>query len=330
MHLHRHAVTAGALAGITASLAGAVAYADVTPGEPEIGPTEPVRLAALATAENKGVRLAAAAGWTAWSDRSNGRFALQLRSPAGAISSPAAVARSSTPIRVALTRRSSGQIQAAYDVCTKTGCRIKVLDVATGAVRTLPLPAGTSSAELPALAGDTLAFIGRPKGKRAWSTARVMTVKLAGDRAVTRWSAKTARGNGPLQLAIQGAAVAALWQHGAEERLEVQRTPSVKPRRLDVARDDEGCCTYRSFESLAFAGPGTVSVLFTGLMKLDTYWTVLRYSAVTGKRLGSGPYGKAIGPATSADGLAEDGAGRTVVLAADLKHRYGVYEFAAP
>jgi hypothetical protein len=324
---------AGILATVAAPL---VAAAAMTPA--------PTRLALVAAPQSVQINVAAAAGWTAWSDLQGGKYVLQLRSPNGTISSPAAVAPATVPFRVALGQRSSGKVVAAYDACPgakvpATGavarigprCRIKLLDVAAGTLKQLPLAPHTSSDALPALSRDTLAFVALRKATS--TTARVMTVKLDGGAATTRWSAKVGHGNGPFQLAIAGKTVAALWsqERGSEQHLDAQTAPGGKVRALAVIRPDESCCESSRFRALGFASAKAVSALVvSGDDEGNADWNVYRYGLAKGVgKAADGPQDSASGDdafALNAVSLAEDGS-REVVLAADAASPYGIYAF---
>jgi hypothetical protein len=333
LRILRRSGAGGILATVVAPL---VAVAAIMP--------TPTELAPVAAEPSVQIDVAAAAGWTAWSDLKGGQYVLELRSPDGTISSPAAVAPATVPFRVALGRRSSGKIVAAYDACPGArvpatgavasigpGCRIKLLDVAAGTVTQLPLAPHTSSDALPALSRDTLAFVALPKA--TGTTARVMTVTLDGGAATTRWSAKVGHGSGPLQLAIDGKAVAALWSQasGHEQRLDAQTVPGAKVRKLDVAGDDESCCESDRLAALGFASAKAVSVLVVSADdEGDADWHVYRFGLARGVKTTDGPQDSASGDeaaALQAVSLAEDGS-REVVLAADATNPYGIYAFA--
>jgi hypothetical protein len=325
---------AGALAGLTISIAAAAAVS-----------SEPTQLAKLSASSNVQATVAAVAGWTAWSDLENGQYKLKLLSPAGVLSSPAAVPPSVVPFRVALGKRSSGAIVAAYDVCPQAkapaagaiaaigpACRIMLLDVARGTVRRLALATHTTSNALPVLSGDRLAFVAVRRGNK--TSARIMTEKLGSASARTRWSAKVGHGSGPVQIAVSGNAVAAIWaQSGnSEQRLDAQSAPGAKVRRLGVAGSDFSCCEADRYASLAFLDSRTVSVLdVSGDDEGNAEWRVDRMALGGGKKPAAGPKDEASGSA--ADGLlalslAEDGK-RDIVLTADSTHPFGVYAFTS-
>ena len=261
------------------------------------------------------------------------------------ISSPAAVPPSAVPFRVALGRRSSGAIEAAYDVCPSAkapavgaiaaigpSCRIMLLDAARGTVRRLALAAHTTSDALPALSGDRLAFVAVPRGNKA--SALIMTENLGGGSARTRWSARVGHGNGPLQIAVDGNAVAAIWSQaeGSEQRLDAQSAPGAKVRRLGVAGNDFSCCEADRFASLAFLNSATVSVLdVSGDDEGNAEWRVDRLALGSAKKPAAGPIDQASGSAADpllALSLAEDGQ-RDIVLEADSTHPFGVYAFSS-
>lgn len=318
---------AGILVTVVAPL---VAAAAMTPA--------PTQLALVAAPESVQINVAAAAGWTAWSDLQSGKYVLKLRSPGGKISSPAAVAPATVPFRVALGQRSSGKVVAAYDVCpgakvperdavARIGprCRIKLLDVAAGKLKQLPLAAHTSSDALPALSRDTLAFVALRKATS--TTARVMTVKLNGGAATTRWGAKVGHGNGPFQLAIAGKAVAALWSldRGSEQHLDAQTAPGGKVRALAVIFPDESCCSSARFRALGFASAKAVSALIVSADdEGNADWHVSRYGLAKG--VGNTTDGPQDSASDDAASLAEDGS-REVVLASDAASPYGIYAF---
>jgi hypothetical protein len=319
-------VAIGALVNVAASAA-------ITP--------EPTALALLGAAASAQPRVAAAAGWTAWSDLKDGHYVLKLRSPAGVISSPAAVAPSGLPFRVALGKRSSGRIEAAYDVCPGAkvpvgdrearigpGCRIMLLDVAAGTVRKLRLAPHTSSAALPALSRDTLAFVALPKGRARKTSVRIMTVGLAGGAARTRWTGKL-RNDSPLQVAIDGKAVAVMWaQRTGEQRVDAQPAPHAKVLTLVVADGDESCCESSSLVSLSLTSPKLVSLLgIGGDDDGNVYWYISRLALKKGAKSVSGPGDSASGDNyLTATSLASDGT-RDVVIAGDATHPFGVYAF---
>jgi hypothetical protein len=182
------------------------------------------------------------------------------------------------------------------------------------------------------LSGDTLAFVALRKATS--TTARVMTVKLGGGAATTRWSAKVGHGNGPLQLAMAGKAVAALWsqERGAEQHLDAQTAPGRKVRTLAVITPDASCCESARFRALGFASSKAVSALIvSGDDEGNVDWHVYRYGLAKGvANTTDGPQDSASGddgPALNAVSLAVDGS-REVVLAADATSPYGIYAFA--
>lgn len=297
---------------------------------------EPTALALLGAPSSAFANVAAAAGWTAWSDLKDGHYVLELRSPAGVVSSPAAVAPSGFPFRVALGKRSSGKIEAAYDVCPGgggagigPGCRIMLLDIAAGTVRRVRLAPHTSSAALPALSGDTLAFIALPNRRAGKTSARVMTMGLAGGAAHTRWTRKLADG-GPLQVAIDGKAVAAMWtqNHGRQQRVDAQPAPHAKVLKLADGGGDESCCEFSDLESLAFTSPKLLSLLEVGGDDQgNRYWDIFRLALIKDAKAVIGPADSDTGDdALTATSLASDGT-RDVVLAGDATHPFGVYAF---
>ncbi len=330
------AVGCGSAVGLCAAagaLGNIAAAAAITP--------EPTALALLGAEASAQPRVAAAAGWTAWSDLKDGHYVLKLRSPAGVISSPAAVAPSALPFRVALGKRSSGKIEAAYDVCPGgkvpvgarearigLGCRIMLLDVAAGTLRKLRLAPHTSSNALPALSRDTLAFAALPKGRAKKTSVRIMTVGLAGGAARTRWTGKLSN-DSPLQVAIDGKTVAVMWaQRTGEQRVDAQPAPHAKVLTLRVVDGNESCCESFGLVSLSLTSPKLVSLLLVGGDdEGNVYWDIFRVAVKKGAKSVSGPEDSDSGdPSLTATSLASDGT-RDVVIAGDATHPFGVYAF---
>jgi hypothetical protein len=110
-------------------------------------------------------RIAAYAGWLAWShrDSATGGYELMLRNPAGQIS-PADTGERGLPFDVSLGTTAAGGVAAVFsrcsDVAARTDCRILELPLG-GPPQTQHalIPPGGGSVYSPALSGDRLAFL---------------------------------------------------------------------------------------------------------------------------------------------------------------------------
>jgi hypothetical protein len=157
-----------------------------------------------------------------------------------------------------------------------------------------------------------------------------MTVGLAGGAARTRWTGKLGDGS-PVQVAIDGKAVATMWsQRGTEQRVDAQPAPHAKVRTLAVGGTDESCCESSSLVSLSFTSPKVVSLLqIGGDDEGNRYWDIFRLAVIKGAKAVSGPTDSASGddaPILAATSLASDGT-RDVVVGGDATHPFGVYAF---
>src|SRR3954469_6043293 len=144
-------------------------------------PPQPAVVATMAGA----TVVAAAQGWTAWSELRDGAYVLVLRAPEGTTTTPA-VATRGVPFDLDLGTDAAGRPVAAYSRCTTEprptggantigpqwtsgrGCSIVLLDLATGRETKVRRAASDSSEVLPSIAGSRLAYIAVPrKGSRA-------------------------------------------------------------------------------------------------------------------------------------------------------------------
>jgi hypothetical protein len=113
--------------------------------------------------------IAAYGGWTAWSrfDEASGRYALVLRDPSG-VEHDAPVPASAKPFDVSLGpdagRGAAQKVLAIYRHCSAHGCDLRVLDVATGAQRTLKGIASSYRAATPAIWRSNVVFTRRVNG----------------------------------------------------------------------------------------------------------------------------------------------------------------------
>src|SRR4051794_21170454 len=149
-----------------ATVASPVAIAAADPSSP------PTPQTSFATAQ-KIAGATAAAGWTAWSEKSGSTWQLKVRSPAGVVSAPAIAARS-IPFDASLGVRRGGAVVVAYSRCTHDprhapggavlawytarGCTVHLLDAATGTDRALAATRGSVADVVPAVSGRTLAY----------------------------------------------------------------------------------------------------------------------------------------------------------------------------
>src|SRR5580704_586588 len=118
--------------------------------------------------DSRGTMVAAYGGWAAWSrwDSATSAYALELHSPAGAIST-AAVAERGAPFDVELGPSGSG-VAAVYSRCSDTstlrGCRIYELRLGVRGATEQMLAAPGSSVHEPAIWRDRMVFLRRNPG----------------------------------------------------------------------------------------------------------------------------------------------------------------------
>lgn len=169
-----------------------------------------------------------------------------------------------------------------------------------------------------------------PTGKAGKKSARVMTTKLSGGSATTRFTLGYGKSKGPERLAISGTAIAAITDD-REQSLVAQTAPKAKVRALYNAGSDESCCERDSLDGLSFANASTVNVIYSSANDDgDASWSVLRLTTAKGKKVGSGARDSEKGNSDAlltATSLASDGR-RDVVLAANDTQPFGVYQFA--
>src|SRR3954469_22961202 len=139
-------------------------------------PPQPAVVATMAGA----TVVAAAQGWTAWSELRDGAYVLVLRAPEGTTTTPA-VATRGVPFDLDLGTDAAGRPVAAYSRCTTEprptggantigpqwtsgrGCSIVLLDLATGRETKVRRAAGDATEVLPSIAGSRLAYAAVPK-----------------------------------------------------------------------------------------------------------------------------------------------------------------------
>ena len=192
-----------------------------------------VPAATLATTTDATVA-GAADGWTAWSERTAAGFALVVRSPDGAVSRPAVRTRG-VAFDLDLGRDARGRAVAAYSRCvtepqaagganatapayaTGKGCRLHVLDLATGAERRLARTAGTTSEFLPSIAGAKVAFAALKAGRTHRRVAFLQVRDLRTGRTVVLdrgpWrGGPVSLAGGPASIDTDGRHVAIVWR----------------------------------------------------------------------------------------------------------------------
>lgn len=173
----------------------------------------------------------AAAGWTAWSERTGSTWQLKMRSPSGTVSAPAIPARA-IPFDASLGVLKGGAVALVYSRCshdpryaaggvslawyTARGCVVHLLDPATGTDRALAPTRGSTADVLPSVSGGTVAYatIAR-RGRRA----SIVTRALAGGSPRTRYTGPADRVHddqvdatrGPALVAIHAGHVAFVW-----------------------------------------------------------------------------------------------------------------------
>src|SRR4051812_46024902 len=144
-------------------------------------PPQPAVVATMAAA----TVVAAARGWTAWSELRDGAYVLVVRAPEGTTTTPPVPTRG-VPFDLDLGTDAAGRPTAAYSRCAKEprptggantigpqwtaggGCSIVLLDLGTGKERKVRRARADASEVLPSLSGSRLAYIAVPKkGSRA-------------------------------------------------------------------------------------------------------------------------------------------------------------------
>src|SRR3954447_16799090 len=153
-------------------------------------PPQPAVVATMASA----TVVAAAKGWTAWSELRDGAYVLVLRAPEGTVTTPAVKPRG-VPFDLAPGTDASGRPTAAYSRCqaeprptggantigpqwtSGRGCSLRILDLRSGRERRVSRAAADASEVLPAVAGSRIAYVAVTKkgsSRRAALMVRVL------------------------------------------------------------------------------------------------------------------------------------------------------------
>lgn len=227
----------------------------------------------------------AAAGWTAWSRKDGTAWQLVLRSPDGAISTPAVPTRS-VPFDASLGVRTGGTVVLAYSRCTRDpsyaaggvvlawrtarGCLIHLFDVVHGADTSLHRTPGSLADVLPAVAGRLLVHATIARGARGTIVAQ----RLDGGsrRTIYRGPADRVRTDavdatrGPAAVAVHAGRIAFLWNtvlnYPSDAGLSAFgiRLYAVQRDGRPVAVDEEGgatdgaCSGYENLTTVTVAG----------------------------------------------------------------------------
>src|SRR3954466_9582761 len=139
-------------------------------------PPQPAVVATMASA----TVVAAAEGWTAWSELRDGAYVLVVRAPEGTVTTPP-VATRGVPFDLDLGTDAAGRPVAAYSRCTTEprptggantigpqwtsgrGCSLVLLDLASGHETKVARSSADASEVLPSLRGTRLAYIAVPR-----------------------------------------------------------------------------------------------------------------------------------------------------------------------
>ncbi len=229
----------------------------------------------------------AAGGWTAWSEKQGAAFALAVRDPQGTLTHPSGATRR-VPFDLDLGTDAAGKVVAAYSRCTTeprrtggvaasgpqydsgAGCRIVILDLASGTERTLKLASGDASEVLPSVGGSKVAYIAVHKAskdrKRAFLAIRPIastTAKtLRSDARVV--SSDPGSAQGPTTVDTDGKRVASLWRsmdnqfHEFDTELYAGSVSGGSQVNVDGASNTDYC----NFDTLAGATVSGSQVLY--------------------------------------------------------------------
>lgn len=255
--------------------------------------------------------VAAAGGWTAWSEPSDGAFVLVVRAPDGTVSRPA-IAPRGVPFDVDLGVDAAGRVVAAFSRCARepqrngganatapnyaTGarCRLRVLDLATGVERALGKAGGTTSEVLPSIAGAKVAFVAvRAHGKAELRVRdRTSSRSVVLDRGTWRTGNAGVAG-GPAGVDTDGTTAAVIWRYQDPEFHDFNAILDVAPvsgrrasRQVAYGVNGEEC----SYDSIL--APTVSAGAVTFLESTTGAWAAERARA--GARKGATTYGPAV------------------------------------
>ncbi len=247
---------------VLATFAAALALAGAAPAAAQ-SPADP-----LATGLARATVVGAAGGWTAWSVYEGGEYRLVTRSPAS-VQGTAAVRGRKVPFDLDLGTDAKGRVVAAYSRCTTEptlvgganatapnyatgkGCRIALLDLASGKERLLARSSGSSSDVLPSVGGSRIAFVAVPTSRRLrgkaqlrWRSGTSTTAKVLYTDVVRRGTPNVSAG--PANVDTDGRRVAAVWRsedpefHSFDSVLRVQ-TFTTRARQVAYGTNNDVC-----------------------------------------------------------------------------------------